>query len=122
MKLRLSNRIDWAAEFAAHDAKSLEAGCRWAWRKYGFTGNLYLHVWAGEWSTSGQYTLTGKHNLPPRDHEISKSAAKNDWAGLWLAVTLSHKHATQINSLIEWVDEMPKPEDRRKLFRVIKDD
>jgi len=128
MKFRLSNGVDWAAEFPADNESELQHGCDWAWRQYidefgiGKRTHLRLQISLSDfWVTSGQYTQDGKHNLPPRDHVIYGHISKNNWAGLWLASAMSLEHAKQVESLSDWVvDDHKTPEQRRAEFRVVK--
>ncbi len=132
MKIRLSNEIDWAAEFVAHDPHSLESGSRLAWRKFlndrGIAPGqkLFLHYWNGkEWCSSGQVGLDGKIKLPPTPHTIDRVAKKNRWADLFEALCTSCNYAVQMNGLVDFVsldeDDIKQcREVRKKHFRVIK--
>jgi len=127
MKFRLSNGVDWAAEFPAENETELQGGCEWAWRQHvaefgiGEKHLLWLQISLADfWVTSGQYTQDGKHSLPPGDHVVYCNSRKNNWAGLWLASTMSLNHAKQIEGLVTWVAEKDTPEQRRASFRVVK--
>jgi hypothetical protein len=116
MKLRLSNQIDWAHEFTAQSAQQLKLECKAAWlihaSKFGISpARLYLQVnvtGTKEWSTSGQYTLDGKHNLPPVDHEVKRTGS--DFYGLFSAALLSAEHASKMEGLISWSTTLSKEE------------
>lgn len=129
LKLRLSNQIDWACDFQAKSEQELSSGCQFAWREFirnkGISSQrLYLQVnvtGTSEWSTSGQYTLLGNHNLPPQDHEVFSSQEKNDFSGLFAAVSMSAEHASMFEGLSIFVTTPTEKEvsKRRSNFKVV---
>lgn len=109
MKLRISNGSSFAHEFVAHSPGDLERGCREAWRVFASVAGIWnpetleLHVWCGEWSTSGMITTDGKMKIPPTPNLINRNMECNDWPGLWRAAQRSEEHGGGLSDLISWV-------------------
>jgi hypothetical protein len=133
VRVRLSNEIDWAAEFAAHDRAQLEAGCRWAWRQHvkengiNKVFRLYLHYWDGkDFMSSGQYALGAdvKIKLPPKPHVVSRVAGENNWDALWVCLERCNAHAEKFQGLVEFVIDPTKQDrsmgERKLMFKVIR--
>lgn len=57
----------------------------------------------GEWVSSGHYRLNGVINVPPTPHTVYRK--NNDFSGLYLAATLSAKHASQMSKLTFFTSE-----------------
>ena len=128
MKVRLSNQVNWAAEFSALTPKQLESGSRWAWRKYVSDrglGNLKLYLQVGVsdfWASSGQYNLAGKPSAPPiLDHRVDRVASVNDWGGFFDAAQMCFKHATQVEGIISTINKTPQVavDTRRNSFKIV---